>query len=98
MLFEETDWLCFAFFIRKLQVMDVLFEETDWLCSPGRIAYYYIFSSRNFRCWTCSLRRQTVFALLCFAFFIKKLQVMDVLFEETDWLCSPGTSFAPLGE
>ena len=31
-LFEETDWLCFAFFIRKLQVMDVLFEETDWLC------------------------------------------------------------------
>ena len=48
-LFEETDWLCFAFFIRKLQVMDVLFEETDWLCSPWRIAYYYIFSSRNCR-------------------------------------------------
>ena len=23
---------------------------------------------------------------------------MDVFFEETDWLCSPGTSFAPLGE
>ena len=33
-LFEESDWLCFAFFIRKLQVMDVLFKETDWLCSP----------------------------------------------------------------
>ena len=82
MLFEETDWLCFAllcffhqeitgdgcalrgdgltflpwenrillhFFIKKLQVMDVLFEETDWLCSPWRIAYYYIFSSRNCR-------------------------------------------------
>ena len=30
-LFEETNWLCFAIFIRKLQVMDVLFEETDWL-------------------------------------------------------------------
>ena len=34
-LFEETDWLCFAFFIRKLQVMDVLFEETGWIFSPG---------------------------------------------------------------
>ena len=31
-------------------------------------------------------------------FFINKFQVMDVLFKETDWLCSPGTSFAPLGE
>ena len=31
-------------------------------------------------------------------FFIRKWQVMDVFFEETDWLCSPGTSFVPLGE
>ena len=31
-------------------------------------------------------------------FFIKNVQVKDVLFNKTDWLCSPGTSFAPLGE
>ena len=37
-----------------------------------------------------SSRRQTGFALD--SFFIRKLQVMDVFFEETDWLCSPGTS------
>ena len=42
------------------------------------------------------MRRQTGFALD--SFLIRKLQVMDVFFEETDWLCSPGTSFAPLGE
>ena len=33
-----------------------------------------------------SSRRQTGFALD--SFFIRKLQVMDVFFEETDWLCS----------
>ena len=108
MLFEETDCLCFAFFIRKLQVMDVLFQETGWLCSPGRIACYYIFSSRNCRGWTCSSRRQTGFAppglslfhwesCILLHFIINNFQVMDMLFEETDWLCSPGTSFSPLG-
>ena len=76
------------FFIRKLQVMNVLLKETDWLC-------YTFFSSGNCRWWTCSLRRQTGFAT---HFFIRKLQVMDLLFKETDWLCSAGTSFAPLGE
>ena len=34
------------------------------------------------------MRRQTGFALD--SFFIRKFQVIDVFFEETDWLGSPG--------
>ena len=53
-----------CFFHQEIAGEGWLFEETDWLCSPGRITYYYIFSSRNCRWWTCFLRRQTGFAPL----------------------------------
>ena len=67
------------FFIRKLQVMNVLLKETDWLCytffhqeiagdgpalQGDRLALLHIFSSGSCRWWTCSSRKQIGFALL----------------------------------
>ena len=70
----------------------VLIEETEFWWQSGT----HFFSSGDCRWWTSYSRRPTGFALD--SFFIRKLQMMDMFFKETDWLFSPGISFAPLGE
>ena len=49
-----------------------------------RLALLHMFLSRNCSRWTSSSRRLTGFATHV---FIKKLQQMDELVEEADWLC-----------
>ena len=95
----ETTGFATHVFIKKLQQMDELFKKADWLCYTcfhqeiaadgrarrgGRLALLHIPSSRNCSRWRSSLRRPTGFSTHV---FIKKLQQMDELVEEADWLC-----------
>ena len=83
--FEETDWLCSQFFCHQEIAGDGCVLQGDRLALLPWFHQEIAGDGRVLRGDRLALLPWENRILL--HFFIKKLQVMDMLFEETDWLC-----------